>query len=122
MKYFVGLWVEVPDKDMAKQELFYGVRYETIESKDIEVYELSDINVEYEKKLHECGLKLDAYAEQLDDWSREIKVARTNLGNLVTHAKRYAEGHEATRAMFKRIVDRMREKLPDPEEAEDGEG
>jgi len=62
---------------------------------------------------------LDEYAGQLDDWAREIKVARINLSNLVTHAERYAEGHEATRAMFTRIVERLHEKLPE-EEAEDG--
>ena len=75
-----------------------------------------------EEELDERGLELDAYAGQLDDWAREVKVVRINLGNLVTHAERYAAGHEATHAMFKRIVDRMHEKLPDPEEAEDGEG
>jgi len=132
MKYFVGFWVEVPKKDMAKQALFYSVRYETIELKDIEVHELSDINVKYEKKLHERGASLDRYAGQLDDWGREIRIARTNLDNLVAHAERYAEGHEATRAMFTRIVERLHRelsescpravsavsKLPDPEEAE----
>ncbi|HUW46889.1 MAG TPA: hypothetical protein VMW50_14015 [Dehalococcoidia bacterium] len=71
-----------------------------------------------EEELDERGLELDAYAGQLDDWAREIKVARTNLDNLVTHAERYAAGHEATRIMFNRIVERLHEKLP--EEAEDG--
>ena len=56
---------------------------------------------------------LDEYSGQLDDWAREIKVARINLGNLVMHAERYAEGHEATRAMFTRIVERLHRELPE---------
>ena len=57
---------------------------------------------------------LDEYSGQLDDWAREIKIARTNLDNLVTHAERYAAGHEATRAMFNRIVERIHRELPAP--------
>ena len=93
---------------------------------------------EYTERLEKQRLSLEKYSGQLDDWGREIRIARTNLDNLVTHAERYAEGHEATRAMFTRIVERLHRelpvdsalsaelsavsKLPDPEEAEDGEG
>ena len=72
---------------------------------------------EYTERLEKQRLSLEKYSGQLDDWGREIRIARTNLDNLVTHAERYAEGHEATRAMFTRIVERLHEKLP--EEAED---
>jgi len=64
--------------------------------------------------LRDYAESLDEYAGQLDDWGREIRVARTNLGNLVAHAERYAEGHEATRAMFTRIVERLHRELPAP--------
>jgi len=70
-------------------------------------------------RLREREISLDEYSGQLDDWAREVKVARINVHNLVMHAERYAAGHEATRAMFNRIVERLHEKLPE-EEAEDG--
>ena len=70
--------------------------------------------------LRDDAERLDAYSGQLDDWGREIRIARTNLDNLVTHAERYAEGHEATRAMFTRIVERLHEKLPESESSPEG--